>query len=321
MFCRNYQSRRVWQPRSVDKGMTPHKWLQLGTWSLFCWCYSFAFLGFNSFRLRQLINSISVPINPEGNNQIYLADQRVDHQPMSPKWCLVTKERKEMKDTEHYHHPHQCEKHQPEKERKPTNEEGTHHHAQGDKRLVLLRKNSTRNFHFEIFPPFATRSWSVSSLLSLRAQDGFEDWRHLSLTFKNAHPRGDKKGTSCAHPRVHDDRAKAHPIAHSSSATLRLAPTSLARVLKSLSLQILARVHLLPPQLLRLVHCWLFSLQAGAGLRWKYVFINLSTNSHLKCSFVGESCTLVVIDIAFFCFTASLKSKMWWNYKNLFSNL
>ena len=31
----------------------------------------------------------------------------------------------------------------PEKERKPTNEEGTHHHTQGDKRLVLLRKMST----------------------------------------------------------------------------------------------------------------------------------------------------------------------------------
>ena len=108
MFCRNYQSRRVWQPRSVDKGMTPHKWLQLGTWSLFCWCYSFAFLPFNSFRLRQLINSIPVPINPEGNNQIYLADQRVDHQLMSSKWCLVTKERKERKDIEHYHNPNQC---------------------------------------------------------------------------------------------------------------------------------------------------------------------------------------------------------------------
>ena len=108
MFCRNYQSRRVWQPRSVDKGMTPHKWLQLGTWSLFCWCYSFALLGFNSFRLRQLINSIPVLINPEGNNQIYLADQRVDHQLMSSKWCLVTKERKERKYTEHYHNPNQC---------------------------------------------------------------------------------------------------------------------------------------------------------------------------------------------------------------------
>ena len=142
-----------------------------------------------------------------------------------------------------------------------------------------------------------------------------------SLTFKNAHPRGDKKRTSGAHPRVHDDRAKAHPIAHTSSATLRLAPTPLARVLFSLSLQSLARVHLLPPQLLRLVHCRRFSLQAGAGLRWKYVFINLSTNSHLKCPFVGASCTLVVIDIAFFCFTASLESKMWWNKKHLFSNL
>ena len=75
MFCKHYQSRRVWQPRSVDKGMTPHKWLQLGTWSLFCWCYSFAFLPFNSFRLRQLINSIPAPIYPEGNNQIYLSDQ------------------------------------------------------------------------------------------------------------------------------------------------------------------------------------------------------------------------------------------------------
>ena len=221
---------------------------------------------------------------------------------MSSKRCLVTKERK---DTEHYHHPRQCEVNQPEKERKPTDEKGTHHHTQGDKRLVLLRKNSTRYFHFEIFPPFATTSSSVSSLLSLRAQDGFDDWRHLSLTFKNAHPRGDKKRTSGAHPRVHDDRAKAHPIAHSSSATLRLAPTSVARVIFSLSLQILARVHLL-----RLVHCWLFSLQAGAGLRWKYVFINLSTNSHLKCPFVGASCTLVVIDIAFFCFTASLEGKM-----------
>ena len=256
MFRKNYQSRRVWQPRSVDKDKTPHKWLQLGTWS------AFAFLPFNSFRLRQLINSIPVPINLEGNNQICLSDQRVDHQLMSSKRCLVTKERK---DTEHYHHPHQCEMHQPEKERKPTNEEGTHHHTQGDKRLVLLRKNTTRYFHFENFPPFSTTSSSVSSLLSLRAQDGFEDWRHLSLTFKNAHPRGDKKRTSGAHPRVHDDRAKAHPIAHSSRATLRLAPTSLARVLFSLSLQILARVQLLPPQLLRLVHCWLFSLQAGAG--------------------------------------------------------
>ena len=96
---------------------------------------------------------------------------------MSSNRCLVTKERK---DTEHYHHPHQCEMHQPEKERKPTDEKGTHHHTQGDKRLVLLRKMSTRYFHFEIFPPFATTSSSVSSLLSLRAQDGFEDWRHLS---------------------------------------------------------------------------------------------------------------------------------------------
>ena len=99
---------------------------------------------------------------------------------MSSKLCLVTKERKERKDTEHYHHPRQCEVNQPEKERKPTDEKGTHHHTQGDKRLVLLRKNSTRYFHFEIFLPFATTSSSVSSLLSLRAQDGFEDWRHLS---------------------------------------------------------------------------------------------------------------------------------------------
>ena len=108
MFCRNYQSRRVWQPRSVDKGKTPHKWLQLGTWSVFLLMLLFAFLRFNSSRLRQLINSNPVPINPEGNNQIYLADQRVDHQLMSSKWCLVTKERKERKDTEHFHHPNQC---------------------------------------------------------------------------------------------------------------------------------------------------------------------------------------------------------------------
>ena len=103
------------------------------------------------------------------------------------------KERKERYRALSSSQPMQCEMHQPEKERKPTNEEGTHHYTQGDKRLVLLRKNSTRYFHFEIFPPFATRSSSVSSLLSLWAQDGFEDWQHLSHLRECSPPRWQKE--------------------------------------------------------------------------------------------------------------------------------